>query len=670
MSTLDNHSTIGDEVGSTRRVMKFLNEPRNFSGEGRKSTGGKVEDVSATAFAWVHRMDRLRVSAKMNDVDMLLIAGDHLTGKAETWWNVVGSKFASWSEFVGGEEKTIDDLALRTKELLSLVNNEVPSFQVRIFLMAIHPTIACEIEKKDIPKDLDETIRAAKVIERSLAKYGGRVNSGVSYERINGSVSGSFSSTVSQEDVASTSTIAALVKGLEELRINVQWLGKRAGAFVNSEVTNVQENKKSSKENVGQDVGVGNINVVETVKAVHNCNKVLMNLPKRRRGNSPPPVVSTEGNTVTTLPPLQSVGSSSGYQGHGNMAPSNLNNRASSNVVPDKGKAVQHSVKPKRKARRLPLKIPVETQKLNVWTLLQNTNANLSVADVLALDKNACRDALAGIRHLRQRPKKTTRSPRTPMVVDSITVEADSWYESEGGSESDGLYSDGSDYSYDDSSDGYSDEKGGSVYRYPYSLENMKRGSPLRGIVSINGFELECVFDSGASVSVISKALADKVGLVPNGDTIELTGFDNRAAESPANVVMDVPVMVAGCLRPEHMCVLDLPVNSEVSGLCLLGVPWFKAYGIQTVIEAGVIRIPTSRGLVDHSCATTHNRQSRGAGGTKKSKHVNFLIQGEQESSSGGGLSGIDDMAKRLKDSEVQVFMVMTAGTSRRTQEV
>lgn len=156
----------------------------------------------------------------------------------------MGSKFTSWSDFVGGfkkhytadledqwwyelshlkqgEEETIDDLALRTKELLSLVNNEVPSFEVRIFLMAIHPTIACEIEKKDIPKDLDEIIRTAKVIERSLAKYGGKVNSGVSYERLNGSVTGSISSTVSQEDVAFTSTIAALVKGLEELRINV-----------------------------------------------------------------------------------------------------------------------------------------------------------------------------------------------------------------------------------------------------------------------------------------------------------------------------------------------------------------------------------------------------------------------------------------------------------------
>lgn len=409
--------------------------------------------------------------------------------------------------------------------------------------------------------------------------------------------------------------------------------------------------------------------MVDTVKTPHHGNKVLMNLSKRRRGNSPPPVVSTDGNTTTTLPPLQAVGSSSGYQGHGSMALSNLNNRASSNVVPNKGKDVQHPVKPKRKARRPPLKIPVETQKLNVWTLLQNTNANLSVADVLALDKNACRDTLAGIRHLRQRPSRTTVSSKTPMVVDSSTVDADSWGESEGDSEDNSLYSDGSEYSYDDSADGYTDDEGESVYRYPYSLENMKRGSPLRGMVSINGFELECVFDSGASVSVISKALADKVGLVPNGDTIELTGFDNRAAENPANVVMDVPVLVAGCLRPEHMCVLDLPVHSEASGLCLLDVPWFKAYSIQTVIEAGVIRIPTSRGLVDHGCATTHNKQARGAGGTRKSKRVNFLIQGDGESSSGDGLPGIEDMAKRLKDSEMQVFMVMTAGASLGTKE-
>ncbi|KAG1463471.1 hypothetical protein G6F56_005276 [Rhizopus delemar] len=163
-----------------------------------------------------------------------------------------------------------------------------------------------------------------------------------------------------------------------------------------------------------------------------------------------------------------------------------------------------------------------------------------------------------------------------------------------------------------------------SIYRYPYNLNDMKTSSPFKGIVSINGFEVECVFDSGASVSVISRCLADKLGLVPISDHLWLSGFDNEKSDKPAHIVVDVPVKISGCLRPDHMCILDGGDRSEAE-LCLLGVPWFKAYGIQPRIETAMVEIPTSRGLVYHQ-GYTENKQGQ-AVQRKKGKRVNFLDQ-------------------------------------------
>ncbi|KAG1065296.1 hypothetical protein G6F42_026854 [Rhizopus arrhizus] len=44
-------------------------------------------------------MSRLKATAKLSDKEILFIVGDHLVEKAETWWNVVGSKSESWKEF-------------------------------------------------------------------------------------------------------------------------------------------------------------------------------------------------------------------------------------------------------------------------------------------------------------------------------------------------------------------------------------------------------------------------------------------------------------------------------------------------------------------------------------------------------------------------------------------
>ncbi|KAG1610834.1 hypothetical protein G6F45_013207 [Rhizopus arrhizus] len=180
---------------------------------------------------------------------------------------------------------------------------------------------------------------------------------------------------------------------------------------------------------------------------------------------------------------------------------------------------------PKKRTRAKPRKLAVQTSKVNVWDVLSRTSAGASVADLLAVDRTACKDLVDGVRYLRE-GKRTAAvgstgphrngSSSVPMVVDTVQPTDADW-SSVGTDGNEDSWSEGSsvDFSVSDM-----DSQVSSVYRYPYSLDNMKGSSPFKGLVSINGRTVECVFDSGASVSVISGGLASKLGLVPSNDEL------------------------------------------------------------------------------------------------------------------------------------------------------
>ena len=170
---------------------------------------------------------------------MCLISGHHLVGKAETWFNVVGSKAKTWDEFVssfrtyylqdqedkwwyqlqnlkqGPDYPSVDDLALKMQELLTFLDNKSESLQVRTFLNAIHKSVACEIEKEGTPKTLDIAKEKAKLIERSFAKYGADAN--VSFGSDSFSVGSAVGSSV---DTGSVSSMMSMIDRLEKLSIN------------------------------------------------------------------------------------------------------------------------------------------------------------------------------------------------------------------------------------------------------------------------------------------------------------------------------------------------------------------------------------------------------------------------------------------------------------------
>ncbi|CEP07422.1 hypothetical protein, partial, partial [Parasitella parasitica] len=239
---------------------------------------------------------------------------------------------------------------------------------------------------------------------------------------------------------------------------------------------------------------------------------------------------------------------------------------------------------------------------------LAQLDAGLSVLDWVAIDKDAAKDLVDGLKDLRkQRPRRTRRhlaeveAIEVPNRVNDVAHIADedddsfssSLYYDSNGEGSDSTGSTGDDLDLDDTK---------SVYRYPYDLSKMKWSSPLKAEVSINGKRVVACFDTGGSISVISKKLCEELGLVVNGDTLQLVGFDNNASGSRADIVMDVPISIQGHIRPDHMCVQ----NDATGELLILGVPWFQAYGVELDIARSIIKVPTTSGVIKLQGFTSH----------------------------------------------------------------
>ena len=273
-------------------------------------------------------------------------------------------------------------------------------------------------------------------------------------------------------------------------------------------------------------------------------------------------------------------------------------------VVPEKEGQVRK--------RQPPRKLEVRLPKPDVWARLKEVDAGISLAQWLALDKNAYADVRDGLKYLhgRQAPKKTLAEPMEINALqaqsfgrggacDETSAESEeegdmagavagdtdwdsTWLEaSERGEEE--LLAESQEEAYDSED---------TEYNYPYDLQEMKKSIPLRGPVVINGQVVQAVFDSGASVSIISKSLAQRLRLVSNGDQLAVSTMDEQSDQA-CEIVGNVPIRVAGKLRPEHMCI----EATTYRDLCLLGMTWFRAYGIIPKMEQSILVIPTKKAM-------------------------------------------------------------------------
>lgn len=200
----NNNGSSGEANNSMKatNLVRFLNDPKDFSGQviatrsERRciATNSKIEH---NPLVWLKKLERLRDLARLSDKDLLLIAADHLVGKAEIWFDITCSTILSWSEFTAifkkkyctglediwwsyiynkkqQENESVEDVDIELRELYSLVGLKDEHIMIRHFMDAIHKAIAWEVERKsDIGTNssLEDIVEAAIKAESVMKKY-------------------------------------------------------------------------------------------------------------------------------------------------------------------------------------------------------------------------------------------------------------------------------------------------------------------------------------------------------------------------------------------------------------------------------------------------------------------------------------------------------------------
>ncbi|KAI7873431.1 hypothetical protein K492DRAFT_185653 [Lichtheimia hyalospora FSU 10163] len=178
-----------------------------------------------------------------------------------------------------------------------------------------------------------------------------------------------------------------------------------------------------------------------------------------------------------------------------------------------------NQVKP-RKKRTPPRRLPVKAPRKNIWKCLEQLDAGLLVAQWLSMDREAYKDIRDGLRYLYGRKPKTIPSKAigqvNAMEVDTSASDDEDWWTDDGESEDD-------DRTSVTSIDTVKTKD--TNLEYPYDFSKMQASKPLKAPIVINNEPVMATFDTGASVSVISKPLAKKLGLESNGDYLPLSSL-------------------------------------------------------------------------------------------------------------------------------------------------
>lgn len=149
-------------------VTKFLGEPKVFSGSTTVGAKGESNPVN-----WLKKLDRLKKCAKFSDEAILMVAADHLSDRAESWFDVYCADISSWEAFriafqkkyCSGREDVwweqihnlrqsnvqgVEDVEIKLRELFSLLQVTDEKVKTRYFLQSILPFIAMEVEKNGV----------------------------------------------------------------------------------------------------------------------------------------------------------------------------------------------------------------------------------------------------------------------------------------------------------------------------------------------------------------------------------------------------------------------------------------------------------------------------------------------------------------------------------------
>ena len=220
------------------------------------------------------------------------------------------------------------------------------------------------------------------------------------------------------------------------------------------------------------------------------------------------------------------------------------------------------------------------------------------------------------------------------MEVDTSTSDDDDWWTDDGESEDDDRTSVTSINTI---------ETEDTNLEYPYDFSKMQASKPLKAPIVINNEPVMATFDTGASVSVISKPLAKKLGLESNGDYLPLSSLGQTSA-GVGKITTHVPIWVAGKYRPEHMCIFDTD-----RPVCLLGMTWFKAHGVYIDSSDSTIVI-----------ATKHGRDSVVLQGNTSSEVISSDNQDEQGEVFAVTITGDSYLQEQENDLDIAVGVFAT----------
>ncbi|KAG2216448.1 hypothetical protein INT45_000061 [Circinella minor] len=560
------------------KIFKFISAPGTFSGTKR--------DENPTV--WLSEIKRLWQRGNFTDDEVLLIAGSNLKGQAGLWWTSLEDSILTWDAF---EEAFLESIAYKLQELFDLVGPVDEIFQIRYFTQAIDPNIAYRMEESGVSTSWKQAVNKAIHIQNAQRKY------------LNGQELTQNQGVKNQVGASVVTTRGPTPPNYPPRPPPRCWHCGEIG-HVSSRLkgdTVVPNNYSPGNSNsVRRPLHQSKVNLVQTaeVYAVRGRKRgasdtlLITNFRGGKRQGESQKLPLFNQQTVTA--------SSSRTPPNSSPLPQRIPSKPANNQI---NKTLR-----KRPTQR---KLQVDLEKSDVWKKLKEIDSGLSMAQWLALDKEAYIDVRDGLKFLHGR--NMTNKSNQAMDINALEIDSkdemsqetdweSTWSEtSSRGDDSDSEEKnddegagteenyDSDDLSNSEENDDYDSDD--TEYNYPYDLQNMKKSIPLRGPVVINGQVVQAIFDSGASVSVISQSLVDKLHLVSSGDKLAVSTMDENSNRA-CKIVKDVPIRVAGKLRPEHMCI----EATNKRDLCLLGTTWFRAYSIVPKIEQSTLSIPTKNG--------------------------------------------------------------------------
>ncbi|KAG0764407.1 hypothetical protein G6F22_018231 [Rhizopus arrhizus] len=195
---------------------------------------------------------------------------------------------------------------------------------------------------------------------------------------------------------------------------------------------------------------------------------------------------------------------------------------------------VQKNIKVKKKrtpARRLEVDVP----SVDIWEILKEKNADVSCAQLLAMNKIVAKDLIDGIRGMHGRKQNVRQVNMARPAPDVLTLDSFDYSddEMEDGAfeedDDDGDDEDDAQVSYcsfgdevssciantgsnieESEFDGDSGDDADTEFDYSYDYREMSKSEPLTVKVIIHDKELTAIVDTGAAISVMSEALVKK----------------------------------------------------------------------------------------------------------------------------------------------------------------